>query len=71
MTKCIQTVVLLGVAVVIIVFDKEMFFSTEHLRPKGTTPLDFRSASIPAEPSAGKNNDVLLQKSTEFGESTS
>lgn len=71
MTKCIQTVVLLGIAVVIIIFDKEMFFSTEHLRRKRGTPLDFRSATIPAEPSANKKFDVLLQKSTEFGKSTS
>jgi len=71
MTKCIETVVLIGVAAAIIVFDKEMFFSTEHLSAKGGTPLDFGNASIPAEPSASKDIDALMQNSTVFGKGTS
>ena len=31
MTKCIETVILIVVALVIIALDKEMFFSKEHL----------------------------------------
>ena len=71
MTKCIETVVLIGVAVAIIFFDKEMFFSTEHLSQKGVTPLDMRNVSIPAEPSSSKSIDVLMQNSTEFGKGIS
>lgn len=61
MTKCIETVVLIGVAVAIIVLDKKMFFSIEHLSVKVATPLDSRNTSIPAEPSAITHIDVQLQ----------
>ncbi len=60
-TKCIETVVLIGVAAAIIVLDKKMFFSTEHLNIREATPFDSRNASIPAEPSALKKFDVQLQ----------
>ena len=52
MTKCIETVVLVGVAAAIVVLDKKMFFSTEHLGVRGETPVDLRNASIPAGLSA-------------------
>ena len=71
MTKCIETVVLIGVAVAIIVLDKKMFFSTEHLSVKGATPLDSRNTSIPAEPSAITHIDVQLQNRTVFRSSNS
>ena len=58
MTKCIETVVLTGVAVAIVVLDKKMFFSTEHLSVRGDTPGDFRNASIPAGPYASKDTGV-------------
>jgi len=71
MTKCIETVVLIGVAGAIIFLDKEMFFSTEHLRSKGRNPLDMRSVSILTEPSTSRNVDVLIQKQTELGKGMS
>lgn len=36
MTKCIETVVLTGVAIAIIAIDRDLFFSTDHLTNKGT-----------------------------------
>lgn len=49
MTKCIETVVLFGVATIIIALDKEMFFSREHLNPKGEIRLEFKNDNIPNE----------------------
>jgi membrane protease YdiL (CAAX protease family) len=48
-TKCIETVVLIGVAAVIIALDKEMFFSRDHLAPKGELRLEVIGAPIPKE----------------------
>jgi hypothetical protein len=36
MTKCIETVVLTGVAIAIVAIDRDLFFSTGHLTNKGT-----------------------------------
>ncbi|WP_163337307.1 MmRce1 family CPBP family CAAX prenyl protease [Desulfopila sp. IMCC35008] len=49
MTKCIETVVLAGVAAGIIYFDRNMFFSTEHLKPKRTTIRNLSNDSISTE----------------------
>lgn len=67
MTKCIETVVLAGVATAIIVLDKKMFFSTEHLSVRGGTPVGFKNARIPAGPSTSKDTGVPILNSTEFG----
>ena len=48
-TKCIETFVLLGVAALIVAFDREMFFSREHLEPRGEIRLDFKNDNIPNE----------------------
>ena len=58
MTKCIETVVLIGIAAVIVVLDKKMFFSTEHLGLRGT--------SIPTGPFASNDTNVSMLNSAEF-----
>lgn len=62
MTKCIETVVLIGVAAAIIVLDKKMFFSTEHLGVREDTPVGFRNASVPARPSVREDAGVPILK---------
>ncbi len=47
-TKCLETVVLIGVAAVIVVLDREMFFSTEHLSRRRNNSYEIRSSGIPA-----------------------
>ena len=47
MTKCIQTVVLIGIVAVIVVLDKEMFFSREHLRRRRNISGNFKNAHVP------------------------
>lgn len=65
-TKCIETVVLTGVAAVIIFFDKKMFFSTKHLSGRRNTPVHFRNATIHAGPSASKDTCLSILNSTEL-----
>lgn len=43
-TKCIETLVLIGVTVVIIFLDRELFFSTEHLAPETSVRPAFQRA---------------------------
>jgi membrane protease YdiL (CAAX protease family) len=58
MTKCIETVVLTAVAAAIIVLDRKMFFSKEHLIVRGNSPVDFRKTSITVEIAASKDTGV-------------
>jgi membrane protease YdiL (CAAX protease family) len=62
-TKCLETVVLIGVAAVIIVLDSKIFFSTEHLRRKRKTPGEFRRSDMPLGSAAFKNTGVPVLNS--------
>lgn len=63
MTKCIQTLVLVGVVAVIVALDKEMFFSTQHLNRKRNTYRNSKVAHAPLEDS-GTQNTGLMPMST-------
>jgi len=64
MTKCIQTLVLIGAAGVLVAMEKEMFFSTEHLRRRGNTFRNFRGAPGPPQ-SAGPQSTGLVPVSSQ------
>ncbi len=57
-TKCLETVVLVGVAAAIIVLDKKMFFSTEHISRKRNTSVEIRCADRTLSPSVCNNTSV-------------
>ena len=48
-TKCIQAVLLLAVAAAIVVLDKEMFFSREHLEPSEFTDGSIKKGFQPCK----------------------
>jgi membrane protease YdiL (CAAX protease family) len=67
MTKCIETAVLTAVAVAIIIFDKKIFFSREHLRHGRDIPAEPRTAGISTRASACRDTGITVLNSAESG----
>ena len=63
MTKCIQTLVLIGVVTVILALEKEMFFSTDHLRRKGNSFRNLKGAHVSVDNSGTQNSGLMPRSS--------